>query len=98
MISNPALWQLHMSEGRAEAIGTWAKANGLTPRDVSVDHDIVIDGPDDTRVIRYHAYLRNERGSKYSVDGRDLAVEERVVPLVVEPPEDWPKYAVPDSV
>jgi hypothetical protein len=92
LISNKALWGMHVSQGRAEEISAWAQANGLRPRDVSVDHDIVIDGA----VIRFHVYLRNDRGSKYSLTGDALAVEERTAPLTVEPPDGWPVYALTD--
>ena len=97
LISSKTLWHLHQVEGRDEAIGAWARANGIKTRDISVDHDIVIDGPPDARVIRYTAFARNERGSKYTLDGRNPVVEERTAPLVEYPPEGWPVYAVPGS-
>jgi len=96
LISSKTLWHLHQVERRDEAIGTWIRANGIRPRDVSVDHDIVIDGPPGDRVIRYTAFARTEGGSKYTLDGRNPVVEERTMPLVEEPPEGWPVYAVPD--
>lgn len=96
LISNPTLWQLHLVERRADAISQWAQANGLDLHEVSVDHDIVIDERSDPSVIRCWVFARNELGNKYATADGSPAVEERTVPLVVEPPEDWPKYAVPD--
>jgi hypothetical protein len=95
LISNPPLWQLHQAEGRAGAIREWAQANGLDPHEVSVDHDIVIDELPDGPVIRCWVFARNELGNKYATADGSPGVEERAVPLVVEPPDGWPVYAVP---
>ena len=98
LITNKTLWNLHISQGRAEEISAWAAANGLTTDDVSTDHDLTVEDGPDGRVIRYRAYLRNADGARYRADGQDEAAqEERTVPLVVEPPDDWPVYALPDE-
>ncbi|MDX3162157.1 hypothetical protein PV369_43075, partial [Streptomyces scabiei] len=68
------------------------QANGIDPCDVPVDEDIVIEpltlGGD--RAIRYTAHLRNADGRKYLDEATgEAAQEERVVPLVVDPPPQW---------
>lgn len=96
LISSKELWQLHLVEGRADAVRDWVRANGLDPHEVSVDHHVTIeDGPDGS-VIRCTTFARNGLGDKYATADGSPAVEERTTLLVVEPPEDWPKYAVPD--
>ncbi|MFD5697479.1 hypothetical protein [Streptomyces lasiicapitis] len=98
LISNATLWGLHQAQGRTDEICDWASANGLTPNDVSADHDITIEDTPDGRVIRYRAFLRSDSGHKFVATEADgAAMEERTVPLVVEPPEGWPVYAVPGS-
>ena len=102
LISNKALWGMHVGQGRAEEISAWVAANGIEPDDVSTDHDLIVEeastltgGPGPLR-LRYTAYLRTLDGAKYHVDGVGPAVEERTVPLVVEPPDGWPVYALTD--
>lgn len=97
LISNPTLWELHRAEGRTDAIAEWARANGLDPHEVSVAHDVTIEDRPDGAVIRCMVLARNELGNKYATADGTVAVEECTVPLVVEPPEGWPKYAVPDA-
>ncbi|MFH9072703.1 hypothetical protein [Streptomyces alboflavus] len=98
LISSKTLWGLHQAQGRTHEIADWARANSLDPDVISVDHDLIVEDGADGRVIRYHEQLRNADGAKYACScGEHPAVEERIVPLVVEPPEIWPVYAVPDS-
>jgi hypothetical protein len=97
LISNPPLWQLHHVEGRAEAVREWVRANGIDPNEVSVDHHVTVEYQPDGTVIRYTVFARNELGNKYVAADGAPAVEVCMAPLVVEPPEGWPKYAVPDS-
>lgn len=97
LISNAPLWRLHVAEGRTNAIRDWAQANGLNPHEVPVEHDIVIEDLPAGPVIRCWVYARNELGNKYATADGSPAVEQRAVPLVVEPPKGWPVYAVPDS-
>jgi hypothetical protein len=96
LISSRTLWGLHVSQGRAPEISYWAAANALAPEDVSVNHDITIEDSSDGRVIHYRAYLRNSAGRKHvdPAGSGEALTEERVVPLVVEPPEGWPVYAL----
>lgn len=96
LISNKALWGMHRAQGRADEISAWVAANGIEPDDVSTDHDVIVEEGPDGRVIRYRAYLRALDGCKYHVDGVGPASEERTVPLAVEPPDDWPVYALVD--
>lgn len=96
LISNKALWGMHVSQDRANAICGWLGANGIDYRDVPTDHDLTVEDGPDGRVIRYRAYLRALDGFKYHVDGVGAASEERTVPLTVEPPDGWPVYALTD--
>ena len=96
LISSKALWGMHVGQGRAEEISAWMAANGVDPDDVSTDHDLTVEAGPNYRVIRYRAYLRALDGCKYHVDGVGPATEERTVPLVVEPPDGWPVYALVD--
>jgi hypothetical protein len=97
LISNKALWGMHIGQGRAEEISAWVAANGVEPDDVSTDHDLTVEDSPDGRLIRYQAYLRALGGARYRVDGQDgPASEERTVPLAVEPPDGWPVYALTD--
>lgn len=96
LISNKALWGMHVGQGRAEEIAAWAAANGIEPGAVSTNHDLIVEDGPDGRVIRYRAYLLTLDGSKYHVDGVGAAMEERTTPLTVEPPEHWPVYALTD--
>lgn len=98
LISNPSLWQLHQVEGRADAIADWVRANGIDPNEVSITHDLTIEERPDGAMIRCTVISKNEHGRPYATADGDAAMEERTVPLVVEPPEGWPKYAVPDSL
>ena len=94
LISNKALWGMHVSQGRANVICGWLGANGIDYRDVTFGHDLTVEDGPNHRVIRYRAYLRALDGCKYHEDGVGPATEERTVPLVVEPPDDWPVYAL----
>lgn len=97
LITSKTLWGLHVAQGRAPEISAWVAANGIEPDDVSTDHDLIVEDGPGGRVIRYRAYLRALDGWRY-VDGRtgDAAMEERTVPLTVEPPDVWPVYALTD--
>lgn len=98
LISNKTLWPLHVAQGRAEEISTWVAANGIDPDDVSTNHDLVVDDTSSPAMLRYTAFLRALDGARY-VDERagGPASEERTVPLVVEPPDDWPTWALTDE-
>lgn len=97
LISNKTLWPLHIAQGRAMEISAWVAANGIEPDDVSTDHDLTVEDGPDGRVIRCRAYLRALDGARY-VDERSggPASEERTAPIVVEPPEHWPVWALAD--
>jgi hypothetical protein len=97
LISNKTLWGLHRGQGRAEEISAWAAANSIDPDTVSTDHDLIVEDGPDGRAIRYQAYLLTLDGAKYHVDGVGTAMEERTTPLVVEPPEHWPVWALADE-
>lgn len=97
LISNKALWGMHRTQGRADSIRDWVAANGIEPDDVSTDHDLTVEAGPNYRVIRYRAFLRALDGCRYHVDGVGPATEERTAPLVVEPPDGWPVYAVPGT-
>ncbi|QFR00714.1 hypothetical protein F9278_36155 [Streptomyces phaeolivaceus] len=90
---------------RHEQLKTWLRANCIDPADVTVGAPISIEretydvtahdsaGPvmlDGGRAIRHTVLLRNAEGRKYVDEATgDAAQEERVVPLVVEPPPQW---------
>jgi hypothetical protein len=97
LITNKTLWPLHIAQGRADEISTWVAANGIEPDDVSTNHDLTVEDGPDGRMIRCRAYLRTLDGARYHVDGQGPASEERTVPLVVEPPEHWPTWALSDE-
>lgn len=98
LISNKTLWPLHIAQGRAEEISAWVAANGIEPDDVSTDHNLTVEDGPGGHVIRCRAYLRTLDGARYHVDGQDgAASEDRTVPLVVEPPEHWPMWALADE-
>lgn len=84
---------LEVAEGeRFDELRQWLRANAIDPGDVSVNEDITIEpltlGGD--RAIRYTALLRNAEGFKYrDEDTGEAAQEERIVPLVVDPPPHW---------
>lgn len=75
-----------------QELQAWLRANGIDPGDVPVHEDITIEpltlGGD--RAIRHTVYLRNADGAKYLDEATgDAAQEERIVPLVVDPPPQW---------
>lgn len=98
LISNRDLWNWHIAEGRVEAVQAWVRANGIDPNDVPVDPPLTIESSGGgVPVIRYTALLRNENGRPYpDPDTGDAAAEERTVPLVVEPPAEWPVDMAPE--
>ncbi|MEV3857760.1 hypothetical protein AB0J38_25970 [Streptomyces sp. NPDC050095] len=97
LISNGPLWALHVADGRAEAVREWARANGIDPNGVPRDADMTIEDTVDGRVIRYTTYVRGDGGRTLVDPARsgEALQEQRVVPLVVKPPTDWPVYAAP---
>ncbi|MDQ1037274.1 hypothetical protein QFZ75_003690 [Streptomyces sp. V3I8] len=83
-------WPVVACSGRLPELRDWLRANGVDPSDVPVHEDITVepltlDGTG--RVIRFTAYLRNAAGRLYLDEATgDAAREERIVPLVVDPP------------
>jgi hypothetical protein len=98
-------WPVVACSERLPELRAWLRANGIDPGDVPIDEDIVIEREtydvtthdsvdpltvDGDRMIRYTAYLRDADGCKYlDEDTGEAAQEERVVPLVVDPPPQW---------
>ncbi|MGW1796937.1 hypothetical protein ACWCQN_13220 [Streptomyces sp. NPDC001984] len=77
--------------GPVTAVADWLRANDIDPNDVPIDGPITIEPltMGGARCIRYAALLRNERGRHYEDPGTgDVAREERIQPLKVEPPEN----------
>lgn len=62
---------------------------------VCAENDLTIEDTPDGPVIRCHVFARNEAGYKTASSDGGPEMEVRTVPLVVEPPEGWPVYAVP---
>lgn len=87
LISSPTLWNLHIAQGRRDQVCDWLQQNGLDPHAVLSTRDVVIeDAPEGGRQIRCHVIEKDA-----------VSAEERIVPLVVPPPVDWPVYAAPGT-
>lgn len=85
-------WPVVACSERLPELRAWLTANGIEPCDVPVDEDITIEpltlGGD--RGICFTAHLRNADGCKYRDEATgEAAQEERIVPLVVDPPLHW---------
>jgi hypothetical protein len=85
-------WPVVACSERLPELRNWLRANGIDPDDVPISEDIAIEpltlGGD--RAIRFTAYLRNADRCKYLDEATgDAAREERIVPLVVDPPPQW---------
>lgn len=77
---------------RHEELKAWLRANCIDPADVTVGEQIVVEPLTlgGARAIRHTVLLRNAEGRRYVDEATgDAAQEERVVPLVVEPPPQW---------
>jgi hypothetical protein len=88
-VFRPEQWNHLLEAGALPALQDWLRVNGLEPRDVDIA-PITIEQHNGQRVIRYTAALRDADGHRYRdpVTG-GAAREERVVPLIVEPPQDF---------
>ena len=65
----------------------WAKANNLTPRDISVKHPLSVEYVDSQHVIRYHRISRDpDGGFAYDKATGLIATTVQLVPLVVPLP------------
>lgn len=88
-VFHPDWWDRILEGGQLPAFQDWLRANGLDPRAVD-QQPITIEQQDGKPVIRYTAYLLTADGRKYRDPATDGAArEERTVPLVVEPPEEF---------
>ncbi|MFI0822250.1 hypothetical protein ACH4TX_42245 [Streptomyces sp. NPDC021098] len=88
VVFHPDRWG-YLTPAEVTALQDWLRANGLDPRDVD-RAPITAEQQDGKRVIRYTAFLRDADGYLYRDPVTDrTAREERTVPLLVEPPEDW---------
>lgn len=92
LVYEPGMWPHLVETGQREGLCEWLRANGIAPDDVPISAEISIEpftlGGD--RAIRYTAYLRNAEGHKYhDEDIGDAAQEERITPLVTDPPAAW---------
>ncbi|MET8824794.1 hypothetical protein ABZX40_17990 [Streptomyces sp. NPDC004610] len=87
-------WWPHINlSGQRAELCAWLAENGIDPDDVPVGASIVIEPltPGGGRAIRHTVHLRNAAGCKYHDEALgDPAQEERVVPLVADPPPHWP--------
>lgn len=73
------------------SVQRWLRLNGIEPRDVPLDSEMVIEDSAYGRVIRYTAYLHDDQGRKY-VDPEDpdfAASEDRTAVLRVAPKPQW---------
>lgn len=83
-------------DGRRKELCDWLTVNRIDPCDVPVHGDLTTDTVDGQLVIRYEAMLRSPDGRLMLDDrGEDVAIERRVVPLLVEPPAWWEPYEKP---
>mgnify|MGYP001600438197 CR=1 FL=1 len=96
LISDRALFGEHRDAGRIDELCDWARANSLNPSDVAADEPITIEDTPDGRVIRCHVYMTDGSGNKLKPQGGGPEIQERTTPLVVEPPDGWPVYALTD--
>ncbi len=83
-------------DGRRKELTDWLTANHIEPCDVPIDGDLTIDTVDGQRVVRYEALVRDANGRLMLNDrGNEVAVERRMVPLLVDPPDWWEPYEKP---
>ena len=88
-VFHPDQWRRVLDLGQLPALQDWLRANGLDPRCVD-KAPITVEQQDGQAVIRHTAFLRDGDGHLYRDPVTDgTAREERTVPLVVEPPEEW---------
>jgi hypothetical protein len=73
----------------------WLAANGIEPRDVPVDGDLLIVDTDDGRAIRCETFVRIDGKLTLDDRGSNTAREIRTVPLAVEPPAWWTPFVKP---
>lgn len=95
VVYQPGMWPDITVNGQREELCAWLRANGITPEDVPISAEISIEPLTlgGGRAIRHTVYLRDADGRKYLDEtGDEAAQEERLVPLVTEPPPHWPAY------
>lgn len=91
VVFHPDRWDRIVASGQLDALQDWLRSNGLEPRDVDLA-PITIEQQDGKTVIRYTAALRDAAGHRYRDPVTDGAArEERTVPLLVEPPQEFGK-------
>ncbi|SHI66316.1 hypothetical protein [Streptomyces sp. 3214.6] len=73
------------------AVQGWLRLNGIDPRDVPLDSEMVIEDSAFGMVIRYTAYLYDEQGRKYvDPDAPEFAAsQDRTAVLKVAPAPEW---------
>lgn len=90
-MSDTDSYTMRVEELNRRDVAAWLVANDIDLWDVPLHSDIFLEtGPDGMWLIRYAAYLRNGEGHRY-VDRstRDVAVADRSVPLLIDPPISW---------
>lgn len=89
VVFHPDRWDRIVASDQVPALRDWLRQNGLEPRYVD-KAPITVEQEDGKALIRYTAFLRDADGRWYRDPVTDGAArEERTVPLLVEPPEDW---------
>lgn len=75
-------------QAHVDVLRDWARANGLDPRDVPLDHPIRVEEGEGGTVIRYRAYVRTEHGclTRSSDDPSHARTEARTTPCAVPLP------------
>lgn len=71
------------------AVCEWLHANGANPDDIPIDSDLYITGDGPARVLHYETYVCGTDGCRLADARGEKVVEQRTVPLTVEPPAHW---------
>lgn len=89
VVFHPDRWRRILDLGQLPALHDWLRTNGLDPHNVD-KAPITVERQEGKAVIRYTAALRDADGHRYRDPVTDGAArEERVVPLLVEPPVEF---------
>jgi hypothetical protein len=82
---------------RMNEMATWLTCNDVEPNLVPYRSDVFVESADGEKwIIRHQVYVRTELGAlTYDAASREYVCEERVVPLLNDPPMWWLEEAAP---